>query len=442
MTTCTRPIMIVAVLAGASCAGPEVQLTSTPAGARVVREIYRKSDRSEELERSEIVAGVTATRMTYGWQSVQPDELVRLRFEKDGYFPEVRELTRGQQNPKIHVDLRAAPYSELWTPTIAFPGDGSFRYEFTKTRAFISTTEKEGVVADKVLDADEGDRSYLGSLYAAPDGNLLYTRHEIELDRNGVPSCSVANVFTKGLDNDSPPSRITEGFINLDATYSPDRKWIYLASNRLGNQFDIVRVPVTPPLNFTLVTRGEESEVDPCFEPKEPGLMAYTAYPRNSSQPRLWAIGLNAQGYPTELREGHSPAISPDGRTIAYIGPDGHLWTMTANGDVRTQLSFGMGSAEGDPAWSPDGKWLLFVSNQGVDEYQYQNNNIWVYSMERKKTTQLTVNGSDDRSPIYSRDGKHVLFVSNRGQKWGIWRIAFDPASMFGDAPVPVAPRS
>ncbi len=439
MKTLTRLILFAATLGGIGCTSPT--LTSTPAGAKVVREIYRKGDRPEKVLRVEPVVGATPTKMAYRWASLGPGESLRLRFEKDGYFPEIKELRDSQGDKLIHADLRTAPYSELWTPTIVFQDDGRFHYDFTKTRAFIATTEKEGVVADKVLDSGDGDVSYFGSLFAAPDGNLLYSRHEIELSADGIPTCSVVNLFRKGIDDNSPSSRITDGFINLDATCSPDMKWIYLASNRLGNQFDIFRVPVTPPLNFTLVTQGEENEVEPCFEPKEPGLLAYTSYPRNSSQPRLWTIGSNLQNFPTELREGHSPAIAPDGRTVAFIGPNGHLWTMTTSGENRTQISFGATSSEGEPAWSPDGKWLLFASNQGVDEFGYQNNNVWIYSMELQKTTQLTVNGSDDRSPVFSRDGKYVLFVSNRGLKWGIWRIAFNPASVFG-SPLPPAPRT
>jgi Tol biopolymer transport system component len=68
-------------------------------------------------------------------------------------------------------------------------------------------------------------------------------------------------------------------------------------------------------------------------------------------------------------RDERSPAISPDGRTIAYVvgtEPERDIWLMDADGSDRRGLI--TGSADDiDPAWSSDGRRLAYAS--GVPAY-------------------------------------------------------------------------
>jgi dipeptidyl aminopeptidase/acylaminoacyl peptidase len=66
------------------------------------------------------------------------------------------------------------------------------------------------------------------------------------------------------------------------------------------------------------------------------------------------------------------PRISPDGRTIIYrrvstnretMRDDHHLWAMTVAGDDHYQVTW-VNAASGGACWSPDGRWLAFVSEQ------------------------------------------------------------------------------
>ena len=72
--------------------------------------------------------------------------------------------------------------------------------------------------------------------------------------------------------------------------------------------------------------------------------------------------------FSTELGAQFSPAISPDGRSMAYVW-DGnqnsfHMYVRPLDGGIAAKLTGGTGS-DFYPAWSPDGTRLAFLRNEG-----------------------------------------------------------------------------
>mgnify|MGYP005813981111 CR=1 FL=1 len=75
------------------------------------------------------------------------------------------------------------------------------------------------------------------------------------------------------------------------------------------------------------------------------------------------------------------------------------------------------------PAWSNDGQWLAFQSNQGKDVPA--ESEIWIARADGSDARRVTSTpaGSWSRGPSWSPDGKMIAFVSNRagslGADWG-----------------------
>jgi len=91
---------------------------------------------------------------------------------------------------------------------------------------------------------------------------------------------------------------------------------------------------------------------------------------------RLWRVETRgrdprAQPTPTQLTTQrmtyHNPALSPDGRQVAFCRQDEagvNLYVMPATGGPERPVTFGPG-VRSSPAWSPDGRDLAFVQAQG-----------------------------------------------------------------------------
>jgi len=122
------------------------------------------------------------------------------------------------------------------------------------------------------------------------------------------------------------------------------------------------------------------------------------------AQEQLWIVS-SSGGEPRLLAEGHSPAISPDGKTVAYI-LKGQIWTIRlddANAKPQ-QLLQTRGSAK-SLHWSPDGAHLAFVSDR--DDHSF----IAVYSVASGAVTYLDPSTDQDSNPTWSPDSTRVAFL-------------------------------
>jgi dipeptidyl aminopeptidase/acylaminoacyl peptidase len=129
--------------------------------------------------------------------------------------------------------------------------------------------------------------------------------------------------------------------------------------------------------------------------------------------------------------------------TVGYLDRRrDHLYVFDISSKKVTQITSG-DFDDTEPAWSPDGKSLAFTSNRSApDPDRNYNTDIWVVAADNSDKgaylTQVTTNPGPDRSPAWSPDGKWIAFVTQTDVKAMIYathHLAIAP-SIGGEAKV------
>src|SRR5207245_766441 len=114
------------------------------------------------------------------------------------------------------------------------------------------------------------------------------------------------------------------------------------------------------------------------------------------------------------LRELADPQLSPDGAWVAYTvtGADsaedkqpGAVW-MTSWDGARTLRLTNSKQGESTPRWSPDGRWLAFLSSREDEHTQ-----LWLLDRSGGEGRKLTSFGGDVEDYVWAPDGKRLAVV-------------------------------
>ncbi len=105
--------------------------------------------------------------------------------------------------------------------------------------------------------------------------------------------------------------------------------------------------------------------------------------------------------------------ISPTGKR-AVVEARGDVWTLPAQHGVPRNLTATSGHAERDPAWSPDGRWIAYFSDE-TGEYE-----LWIRPSDGTGAARrLTEGGEAFRfTPVWSPDSTRLTFTDKAARLW------------------------
>jgi Tol biopolymer transport system component len=133
--------------------------------------------------------------------------------------------------------------------------------------------------------------------------------------------------------------------------------------------------------------------------------------------PQIYLIhqdGSGLRALTSEAEGACQPAWSPDGAQLAYISPCPDLQERYDRASIfvltlatgRSDLVSTLATGDYDPAWSPDGSMIAFTS------LQTGKPQIFIYSFESGQATILMNRSIINRMPAWSPDGSQIVYVA------------------------------
>jgi len=251
----------------------------------------------------------------------------------------------------------------------------------------------------------------------APDGFPAWSSDGEQIafisERDGFPELYVMN------SDGTEPTRLSQDSFHrkLSPSWRPGTRQIALAVVVDTVQVFLVDVDRSRALPFEVglglrpVSPVASNSWDPSWSPD--GQRLALSMQDDVGDYQVFVMNADGSGR-APLTEGpaldRAPAWSPDGKTIVFVSDrDGNreLYLVRLNEEGLTRLTRDPAS-EGIASWSPDGKRLVFSSDRDGDW------DLYLLSLANGAARRLTSDPGTDSFPAWSPDGKAIAFVSDR----------------------------
>ena len=288
-----------------------------------------------------------------------------------------------------------------------FSADGSqlafASYRLDNGEIFIMDIE-DGRVRKRVTfttDFDEGEPAFLSNPHYLIYSREPQTARQVKILLQSSGSTPIyAGFYASHINSKVTQEIMPVGFGVRSLGISPDRQHVVYESNSAGNlelytlDLSAVNLGAIDPeaIVSKKITHNEVDDGSPTFFPDGKRIAFVSARsedPQNNLTERHQIYSINIDGSDERHlnpnpHDCYSPAISPDGRTIAFVSAregDIEIYLMDADGSNERRLTNGIGASM-QPAFAPDSTLLAFVSDRS-DRLQ-----IYLMHLDRPLTKQ------------------------------------------------------
>lgn len=133
-----------------------------------------------------------------------------------------------------------------------------------------------------------------------------------------------------------------------------------------------------------------------------------------TGEDEIWLMPQDGKGQPVQLTSSgdtykYQPIWSPDSKKLMWSDKKLRLQYVDVATKAITTVAQATAWEITNYSWSPDSKWIAYDQPE-----EKRMNMVYLYSVEGKKTFEVTDGWFDSFSPMFSSDGKYLFFVSDR----------------------------
>jgi Tol biopolymer transport system component len=306
-------------------------------------------------------------------------------------------------SPKIMIDFL----------TVSVPEEGSLKLtQYSR--------EDENIVHPYIgLDPTSGVLKWYAAplLAVSPDGNKI----AYIASSNGFN-----NLYLKDISGGRSIIQRTFNRDIMDMSYSPEGKYIVF-TERKGGDDNIFMINATEGVAVQQLVNTSASELSPSFSVDGKNIFFAKS---EGNRYFIWSLNIESSLL-TQYTEGFTPNLSPNGDDLVVTrnsrdGSRGEIWMVNIQKGTETLILSDPKKGFSSPRLSPDGKKIICVGITVGDKTKPQNLDLFLINIDGTKLTQLTFHGGNDVSPVWSPDGKFIFFISQRGNKDGkynVWKM-------------------